>query len=80
MTLITREPHHYCTLPRLAPPGDVVRCTECGQHYVRRRGEWGYGSWWDDISPRKVRSLIRKYQRKQAAINKLTANGPYDPI
>jgi hypothetical protein len=79
--LIARRPRHSCSeFPECPFVGDICRCTECGQHWVRQPGQMGYGAYWLDISPRKVRSLIRQYERERAAIEEQLAAGPYDPL
>jgi hypothetical protein len=76
MSVIASRPRHSCTgFPEFSKIGDVVRCVECGQHWVR-----GWRGYWEDISPRKARSLIRRYEHERARIEKKLSKGPYDPL
>lgn len=67
--LIKQSPkHEFCTTPSATTnvqPGDVWRCDECSKIYVFRIKVEPFKTlrWWKQISERKARRLVKRYQR-----------------
>lgn len=62
------EKHERCTTPSnyAQQPGDVWRCGECSKIYVYRVKVEPFKTlrYWKQISERKARRLVKRYQKK----------------
>lgn len=63
--LVEGNSHLRCDLPSEVAHKQVVRCDECGKHYLCVNAEYGFC--WQHISARSARRRVRRQAKRNRA-------------